>query len=327
MLDFIIIISLFATLITLVGTIIMLVRKTDTWKKWIYYFIIFTIIFTISIENIPDKNITNNTVNKITIPPHYTIATEKFAGKNGSSKNIKIFRITTDATTENDLRNIVEDMKLKTKELEVVWLFIHDTNEKPFGNHKATVKFANTSHGATMIGVKNKNEYIFEYKQPCDIEQVETQLTKNNNPILNMDSSEIERFKSYSSNLRGRTFIIRNEIIANTAIIEYGYKNLDLKTYNEYWGTGDAINKTLMEEPIRLLREFPALNTVTMTISYKSKIYNITADRKTIENYFNIDLNKIHDDKSLDLWRNEVVNKYFIKDVRKIYVDKFANIN
>ena len=59
MLGFLMIVSLFATVITLIGTIIVSIRKTGTWKKWIIYYFMSIIIFIISI-NLLDKDNTLN---------------------------------------------------------------------------------------------------------------------------------------------------------------------------------------------------------------------------------------------------------------------------
>ncbi|GED71154.1 hypothetical protein BRE01_48560 [Brevibacillus reuszeri] len=149
-----------------------------------------------------------------------------------------------------------------------------------------------------------------------------------------MSADEVNRFKEYATKLKGGTFITEAEIVnQNEAIITYAdYDSLKKSKpdstitkddFNGYWGSGDAVNKTLMEEPIRLLREFPELNKVKLTLNHE-KAHLIEVDRATTEDYFKVNLSEIHADKSNEKWRNEIVNKFFTKDERKKYIEKFV---
>ncbi|MGG1226158.1 hypothetical protein [Brevibacillus formosus] len=40
-----------------------------------------------------------------------------------------------------------------------------------------------------------------------------------------------------------------------------------------YWESRDAINKALMKEPIRLLKEFPELQKVKVTLNHEKKYH------------------------------------------------------
>ncbi|GED14354.1 hypothetical protein [Aneurinibacillus migulanus] len=152
-----------------------------------------------------------------------------------------------------------------------------------------------------------------------------------------MSESEIKRFNEYAPKLAGGTLI--KEAKANDSVAEVVYADFEehkklhpkdkmtKQLFDDYWGTGDKINKVLMEEPLRLLREFPSLNDVKMTVNYNGKKYHVEVNRKTIEEYFNINLDEIHNDESLDKWRTKVVQVYFTKEEREKYVAKFIKTN
>ncbi len=147
-----------------------------------------------------------------------------------------------------------------------------------------------------------------------------------------MSAGEVSRFKEYAPNLKGGPFITEAEIVnQNEAVITYadfatlkkakpetGMTEADTKNY---WESGDAINKALMEEPIRLLKEFPELHKVKVTLNYGKK-YTTEIDRATIEEYLKVNLAETKTDK--DKWRNEIVNKFFTKEERAKYIEKFV---
>lgn len=173
-------------------------------------------------------------------------------------------------------------------------------------------------------------------QQRSDSQQNEPQV-KEKEIVPFMDTAEIERFKSYTLNIRGASFISSAEISGDTAIISYGdyadhlklhpRSSLKEKDYIEYWGTGDAINKALMEEPIRLLREFTTLEKVNMALPFQGKKYNTQVDRKTIENYLNVNLAEIHKDATNEQWREKIASKYFNNEERSKYVKQFVTTN
>ena len=148
-----------------------------------------------------------------------------------------------------------------------------------------------------------------------------------------VSQEQIDRFNSYVQNIRGASFISEAKVIDNNAIINYGnYEDyiklkpnskLTKQDYISYWSTGDAINKAMMEEPIRLLREFPWLSKIDVALPFEGKIYTIHTDRKTVENYFNVNLTEINKDKTNVQWREKIVSKYFNNEERSRYVKQF----
>lgn len=112
---------------------------------------------------------------------------------------------------------------------------------------------------------------------------------------------EIARFNEFISNIRGAQFIKHADLKESKAIIEYvkdfaEYKAIHSESqlvesdYVQYWSSGDQINKTLMGESVRVLRDFPTVKSVNITIPFEGKRYMLDLDRETTEEYFNINL-------------------------------------
>lgn len=99
-----------------------------------------------------------------------------------------------------------------------------------------------------------------------------------------MSAEEVSRFKEYAPNLKRGLFIIEAEIVnQNEAVITYADFATQKKAKPEtgmtvadaknYWESRDAINKALMKEPIRLLKEFPELQKVKVTLNHEKKYH------------------------------------------------------
>ncbi|MGG0754124.1 hypothetical protein [Brevibacillus laterosporus] len=154
---------------------------------------------------------------------------------------------------------------------------------------------------------------------------------------LPIPQEDADRFPKYVKNIKGSPFIKSASLKDNEAIITYfsdsefeDYKKANpksrvtLELMISYWEGGDAINKILMGEPIRLLREFPSLKSVTMSLNIKKKTYFVNIDRKTAEEYFKINLDELHADKSLDKWRDKFVDPFvYTPTERKKFAEKF----
>jgi hypothetical protein len=146
-----------------------------------------------------------------------------------------------------------------------------------------------------------------------------------------LTSDELTQFNEYIRSIRGKALLklaeVRNQ---NEAYIQY-YPNYDdykaasadaqlsEAEFKNFFPVVDAINKVLMEESMRLLREFPALQKVTITIPYNNQIYAIDTSRRSMEMYLRVSFKKIHDELSQKQWK-ELKKKYFTTKER----DKFA---
>lgn len=153
-------------------------------------------------------------------------------------------------------------------------------------------------------------------------------------PQPGLSEAEIKLFNDYAPKIKGGTFLKLSEIRnTNEAYIEYypNYKDykgahtdskLTEKDYTSYFSTGDAINKILMEESIRLHREFPMLTKVTIVVPYSGKTYSVESDKKAMETYLGVNFKEIHEDKSLEKWK-ALSSKFFTKQERENYAKKF----
>lgn len=153
-------------------------------------------------------------------------------------------------------------------------------------------------------------------------------------PQPGLTEAEMKLFKDYVPKIKGATFVKLSEIRnSNEAYIEYypSYKDykgahadskLTEKDYTGYFSTGDAINKILMEESIRLHREFPALTKINLVVPYSGKTYSVESDKKAMETYLGVNFKEINEDKSLEKWK-ALSSKFFTKQERENYAKKF----
>lgn len=143
-------------------------------------------------------------------------------------------------------------------------------------------------------------------------------------------------FISYAQNIRGGNFIKDMKLNNNEAEITFhdsfaSYKsakpdsNVTEELYKQYFSTGDAIEKMFVSEPARLLRQFPDLNTVKMTLPFDGKTYSTILDRKSLNSYLGY---KIEDLKVADQsWSKKFNNQYvYNKSKRTEFFNHFVTI-
>jgi hypothetical protein len=149
-----------------------------------------------------------------------------------------------------------------------------------------------------------------------------------------LTSEQLIQFNEYIPSIRKASLIkiaeIRNQ---NEAHIQYFSNFSEYQTattgihlteaeFKSYFPLMDTINKTLMEESIRLLWEFPAITRITMKIPYHNKIYTIDTSKRSIENYLKINFKKIHNEPSQKQWK-ELKKKYFTAKEREKFSIRF----
>ncbi|ENQ3106555.1 hypothetical protein ACEOWJ_002588 [Bacillus cereus] len=145
-----------------------------------------------------------------------------------------------------------------------------------------------------------------------------------------------EEFSNYAQNIKGGAFIKDIKLTNNEAEITYydsysSFKsqkpdsNVNEGTYKQYFATGDAIEKMFVSEPARLLRQFPDVNGVKMTLPFDGKTYSINLDRKSLNKYIGL---KIESLKSEDQsWQKKFLNPYvYDKAKRAEYFKKFVTV-
>ncbi|PHB90669.1 hypothetical protein COE98_15970 [Bacillus wiedmannii] len=145
-----------------------------------------------------------------------------------------------------------------------------------------------------------------------------------------------EEFVSYAKNIRGASFVKEMKINNNQAEITFydsfeSYKTnnpdskIDDKSYKQYFSTGHTIEKLLVSEPARLLRQFPALNSVKMTLPFEGKTYSINLDRNELNKYIGLKIEDLKvEDKS---WQKKFDNPYvYDQNKRNAFFKKFVAV-
>ncbi|PGE09525.1 hypothetical protein COM64_30100 [Bacillus toyonensis] len=143
-----------------------------------------------------------------------------------------------------------------------------------------------------------------------------------------------KEFTSYAQNIRGGNFIKDMKLNNKEAEITFhdsfaSYKsaksdsNVTEELYKQYFSTGDAIEKMFVSEPARLLRQFPDLNAVKMTLPFEGKTYNINLDRKSLNSHLGFKIEDLKvEDKS---WVKKFNDPYvYNKAKRKAFFTKFV---
>ncbi|MED3621898.1 MULTISPECIES: hypothetical protein [Bacillus cereus group] len=99
----------------------------------------------------------------------------------------------------------------------------------------------------------------------------------------------------------------------------------DAKTYEEYFGTGDRINKILTQESARLLRQFSFLENVLINIPFKGIVYEIELNRDKLNSYLGY---KIEDLSIQDrTWHQDFLEKHaYPKEGRDKLINEFVKI-
>ncbi|MGY2609336.1 hypothetical protein [Bacillus pretiosus] len=145
-----------------------------------------------------------------------------------------------------------------------------------------------------------------------------------------------KEFTSYAQNIKGGNFIedmkLNNkeaEITFHDSFASYKSAKLDSNVteeqYKQDFSTGDAIEKMFVSEPARLLRQFPDLNAVKMTLPFEEKTYNINLDRKSLNSHLGFKIEDLRvEDKS---WVKNFNDPYvYNKTKRKAFFTKFVTV-
>ncbi|SDY22114.1 hypothetical protein [Thermoactinomyces sp. DSM 45892] len=135
------------------------------------------------------------------------------------------------------------------------------------------------------------------------------------------DKQLIEKIKA---EIGGRPFVDNVKIENNTLTITYKEDKKDLKLYNEYWGTGDAITKNLMSNPPRYLRVSDSFNKVHIEVPFQGKKYTVTITRTEVEHYFGVKLSEVTENNA---WISKIIDPFvYNKEKRAEYAKQFIKI-
>ncbi|MFV8518213.1 hypothetical protein [Bacillus sp. SBS7] len=145
-----------------------------------------------------------------------------------------------------------------------------------------------------------------------------------------------KEFTSYAQNIRGGNFIKDMKLNNKDAEIKFhdsfaSYKsakpdsNVTEEQYKQYFSTGDAIEKMFVSEPARLLKQFPDLKTVKMTLPFDGKTYTTSLDRNSLNTYLGFKIEDLKvEDKS---WIKKFNDPYvYDKTKRNAFFKKFVTV-
>ncbi|WP_263560126.1 hypothetical protein [Paenibacillus polymyxa] len=143
-------------------------------------------------------------------------------------------------------------------------------------------------------------------------------------------------FKEYASNIKGSTFVKSISVKDNKSLIDfYGtyseYKKenpdspINKEEYGDYFST-KAIQKILVGESVRLLRQFPDLSAISIVLPFDGKTYSTDLDRSSLNNFLGYKIESLSTkDRS---WNDKFSDPYiYDKSNRQKFFDTFVEIN
>lgn len=144
-----------------------------------------------------------------------------------------------------------------------------------------------------------------------------------------------EAVLTYTANIRGRTFVKEVLVGDHNINVEFydTYENyisanpqssVSEEDYTNYFSTGDEINKILMEESSRLLKQFTSADTINIAVPFDGKTYSVDLDKSVAETYFDVNFNALNSDP--ESWKSQLSSKYFNKNERQKFVDEFVKV-
>jgi len=83
---------------------------------------------------------------------------------------------------------------------------------------------------------------------------------------------------------------------------------IDKKQYGNYFGTFNKIEKLVVLESARLLRDFININTVSMSLTFEGVHYDANVDRRTLNNLIGYDIRKLKPQDGT--WKTEFSDVY-----------------
>lgn len=143
-------------------------------------------------------------------------------------------------------------------------------------------------------------------------EKAENETTLNQTKI----GSDLEKLKTEVSRLRGGGSVKNVELKDGKATITYvknysEYKelnpqsNVTEKQLKEYWSSGNAIQKTLVEGSVKLMKNLDFINQVEITIPFENENYNIDVKKEELEKFIGKDFSEI-----TNTWTESFIDPY-----------------
>lgn len=141
----------------------------------------------------------------------------------------------------------------------------------------------------------------------------------------------LEQLKTEASRLRNGGSVKSVELKNGKAIIAYvkdytEYKQLqpqstltenDLK---EYWSTGNAIQKVLVEGPVQIMKKLSFIDEVELILPFQDKVYRVDVKKTELEKFIGKDFSVI-----TNSWTKNFVDPYvYDKKGSQKFLNKFS---
>lgn len=146
-------------------------------------------------------------------------------------------------------------------------------------------------------------------------------------------NENLEKLKTESSRLKGGGQIKHVELKDKRAVIEYvkNYKeykkiqpqsSLTKSDIDNYWNTANALEKVLVDAPVRLMKKVDYIDEVKLIVYRRSKRYTSTVNKKELEKFIG---------KSFDVikisWNHNFIDPYvYTEKGRDKFISKFVKV-
>ncbi|MEM4994937.1 excalibur calcium-binding domain-containing protein [Priestia sp. SB1] len=167
-----------------------------------------------------------------------------------------------------------------------------------------------------------------------DVKQEESKPQKESKPkettaktAKETPTVDEKQFNMYAGSLTGGTFITTTELKdENKAIVKYADSFADYKkenpnskvtedSYKNYFGTGEAIQKIMVGEPARLLKQFEGLESVSLTLPFEGKVYTTDVTREELNKYLGFKIESLGEDSAK--WRSKFSDEYIYNEGKR----------
>ncbi|XLP20365.1 hypothetical protein ACFMB7_17175 [Bacillus toyonensis] len=321
--SFLFAIAMIATFILLITSLVFRLKKKPTTKK---YFKLTGIAFVLSIISLIVVNMNMTPQEK-----------QEILAKQKAEEKLKAEEKQKDKEQKEADEKLKTEEKQKDKEQK-------EAEEKLKAEEKQKAKEQKEAEDKLKAEEKQKEaeeKLKAEEKQKAKEQKEAEEKQKAEEKKLAEEQKKAEEkqkeFVSYAKNIRGGNFIkdmkLNNnneaEITFHDSFASYKSANPTSSNtedqYKQYFSTGDAIEKMFVSEPARLLRQFPDLNTIKMTLPFDGKTYSTNLDRKSLNSYLGF---KIEDLKVEDQSWNKKFNNVYVYDKakRKDLFNKFVTV-
>lgn len=166
----------------------------------------------------------------------------------------------------------------------------------------------------------------------CDNNKQPETSYKNSEPtqVSSDESTRLEQLKVEASRLKGGGSVKEVKLKGENATISYVK---DFKEYKEinpqssltetelksYWATGAALEKGLVDGPVRIMKNLDFVKQVTIILPYKNTTYHLSVSKSELEKFIGKNFNAIKDN-----WDEMFVDPYVYNDKgRKEFLQEF----